>query len=427
MRQAAQRGFWWLAFLLSSLPPLCAQAKLSGETLLLARIRARAAENLRRLPNYTCLETIERSMRRAASRRFELIDLVRLEVAYVDGKEMFAWPGSRTFEDRDITEMVSGGAIGNGSFALHARGIFLSNSALFQYAGEITLAGRAAVRFDYHVPMVRSGYKLRVKPEEGIVGYKGSFWIDPQTLDLMRLDVDINDIPPNIPVAAGRESLEYARAKIGGKDFLLPRRSELMLTDLGGNESRNYLHFNGCREFSGESVINFEDVPEGPIVGKKPPVHITLAEGLDVDLKLQTTIEAGVTAMGDPVTALVARDVRGKGHIYVPKGAVVAGRIVRLQRGNGPREAFWALGLLFDRIDFENQFGEFRAHMYPVTFPPSLAYSADPRRPAFYPTGPEPTETNPRIGILYLKGEKAKLPAGISTSWRTLAPTEETK
>jgi hypothetical protein len=427
MRQAAQRGFWWLAFLLSSLLPLCAQTKISRETLLLARIRARAAENLQRLPNYTCLETIERSVRRAVSRRFELIDLVRLEVAYVDGKELFAWPGSRTFEDRDITEMVSGGAIGNGSFALHARSIFLSNSALFQYAGEVTLDGRAAFRFDYEVPMIRSGYKLRVKPAEGIVGYKGSFWIDPQTLDLMRLDVDVNDIPSNVPVASGRESLEYARSRIGEKDFLLPRRSELMLTDLGGNESRNYLYFSGCREFTGESVINFEDVPTGPIVEKKPPVHITLAEGLDVDLKLQTPIEAGVTAVGDAVTAIVARDVRRKGYLFIPKGAVVAGRIVRLQRRNGPRDTYWALGLLFDRIDFENQFSEFRAHMYPVTFPSNLAYPADSRRPGFYRTIPEPTETNPRIGILYLKGEKAKLPAGIPTSWRTLAPTEETK
>ncbi|MCC6340848.1 MAG: hypothetical protein IT166_01540 [Bryobacterales bacterium] len=426
MRQAARHGFWWLAFLLSSLPPLCAQAKLPDETVLLARIRARAAENLRRLPNYTCLETIERSMRRAASRRFELIDLVRLEVAYVDGKELFAWPGSRTFEDRDITEMVSEGAIGNGSFALHVRGIFLSNSALFQYAGQVTLDGRAAIRFDYHVPRVRSGYKLRVKPEEGIAGYKGSFWIDPRTLDLMRLDVDIDDIPSNIPVAAGRESLEYAPAAIGGKDFLLPRRSELMLTGLDGNESRNYLHFSGCREFTGESVINFEDVPADPAVSKKPPVPITLAEGLDVDLKLQTPIEAGVTAVGDPVTALVAKAVRGKGHLYVPKGAVVGGRVVKFQRRHGPRDTFWALGLLFDRVDFENQFGEFRAHMYPVTFPPGMGYSTDPRRQGPY-AGPEPTETNPRIGILYLKGERAKLPAGISTSWRTLAPAEETK
>ena len=59
------------------------------------RIRVKVTSDLSRLPNYTCLETIERSIQEPPSKRFQLLDLVRLEVALVDSAEMFAWPGSR--------------------------------------------------------------------------------------------------------------------------------------------------------------------------------------------------------------------------------------------------------------------------------------------------------------------------------------------
>src|SRR6476659_8319211 len=92
-------------------------------TALLNQIRAKMLANLKRLPNYTCLQTIDRKVRYAPSRRYQLVDTVRLEVALVDGKELFSWPGAGKFEDKDINELVTGGAIGNGTFALHAKSI----------------------------------------------------------------------------------------------------------------------------------------------------------------------------------------------------------------------------------------------------------------------------------------------------------------
>src|SRR5260370_29219607 len=57
-----------------------ARQPLAPEILLLSRIKVRAAENLQRLPNYTCTETIERSRRARKSRRFDPVDTLRLEV-----------------------------------------------------------------------------------------------------------------------------------------------------------------------------------------------------------------------------------------------------------------------------------------------------------------------------------------------------------
>ena len=73
-------------------------------------------EMLARQPNYTCLESVERSVRGGKDREYRTVDTVRLEVALVDNKEMFAWPGSKEFEDTDIRTFVPTGMFGNGDF-----------------------------------------------------------------------------------------------------------------------------------------------------------------------------------------------------------------------------------------------------------------------------------------------------------------------
>jgi len=53
---------------------------MSPETILIGRTRYHMIETLRRIPNYTCLETIERSVRRSDSKRASIVDALRLEV-----------------------------------------------------------------------------------------------------------------------------------------------------------------------------------------------------------------------------------------------------------------------------------------------------------------------------------------------------------
>ena len=65
----------------STPPAVSSPDQSSPERRLLAPIKAKMADNLARLPNYTCLQTIERSHRDARKKRFERQDLVRLEVA----------------------------------------------------------------------------------------------------------------------------------------------------------------------------------------------------------------------------------------------------------------------------------------------------------------------------------------------------------
>src|SRR5258706_13388334 len=103
-------------------------AQISADLELLTKIRFHELDQLRGQPNYTCVETVERSQRAASTRKYTLLDTLRLEVALVGPKELFAWPGAKKFEDMELSDMVGRGAIGNGAFALHARAVFEGRS-----------------------------------------------------------------------------------------------------------------------------------------------------------------------------------------------------------------------------------------------------------------------------------------------------------
>jgi hypothetical protein len=400
---------------------------LASETLLLARIKAKAAENLRRLHNYTCTQTIERSRRMARARKFEPVDTLRLEVALVAGKELFAWPGAGRFEDRGIGEIVGrGAAIGNGSFATHARSIFLSRSPKFTYVGDTTLNGRRTVRYEYRIPQMLSGYQIHIGDNQAFVEYHGSFWVDADTLDLIRLEVRADNPPPNLNLAEATDTMEYHRMRIGDGDFLLPQSSELMMIDLFGNANRNRTQFSACRQYAGESKLSFvEATPDvtapAPVAPVKP---ISLPAGVTVEVRLQTQIQSGRSATGDPVTALIARDVKKNGEIVAPKGALLTGRITRLEKRKGPQEDYYILGLDFSTIEVGASRGEFRAKLEDAGLAPNgrggPSRSQGVRQQQIIDDAP--SDSSKTGGAMILRGSRAFLPRGHTMLWLTTEP-----
>ena len=251
-----------------------AGAQVAPELLTLARIKQRMSENLQRLPNYTCTETIERSTRRAGSRRFQLLDTMRLEVALVEGHELFAWPGAGRFEDREIKDFAppGGGAIGNGNFALHARAVFLGRAPVFQFAGQENLNGRAMLSYDFRVAQALSGFQVRVGMTAAVVGYHGSFWADPRTHEVARLEIRASDIPPGLDLKEASDIMDYSRLRIGESDFLLPTASEMTMIDMRGNLNRNRIQFSACHQYAGRSLVTFDEPLPARARSSCPPI-----------------------------------------------------------------------------------------------------------------------------------------------------------
>ena len=381
------------------------QTGLAPEVLLLARIKLHMMETLVRQPDYTCLETVERSRRDASTRKYRLEDTLRIEVALVDHKEMFAWPGSKQFEDKEIRELVPTGAFGTGDFALHARSVFGGNAASFEARGEEKLGGRDAVRFDFHVPRMLSGYTIRNQDTQAVVGYHGSFWVDPESLDALRLLVIADDLPPELKLRLVTDSMDYARATIGDGDFLLPESSEVVLVGVDGQESRNRLRFTACHQFAGQSVLSFDDPAAAP-TAPAAKLELELPRGLDVALSLVDEIDTDTAAIGDPVRAQLHNDLKVKGRVLLPKGAMASGRISRLER----HPNFTVLGLVFEELESSTMHA--RAEM---KFDRLVGLDVLPAVRGWSPnTLPRDDE-----GLVALQSGRVRLRRGILMFWRT--------
>ena len=178
-------------------------ASLAGQTggpepeALLARIKAHVGESLKRLPNYTCLETVERFERRGGSSPLVLVDRLRLEVAMVGRKEFYAWPGESKFEEKTIGQLIPHGTIGNGDFALHAYAVFVARGPEFTYAGETDRNGRRLIA------VILGSYSGAVRAQKAAALLERGFnsgslnWLTPSlgTVDAL---APIDAQPPNL-------------------------------------------------------------------------------------------------------------------------------------------------------------------------------------------------------------------------------------
>lgn len=386
---------------------LRAQTPLSPDLDTLAKIRTRMLFNLQHQPNYTCVETIERSSRPKSTGKFKLIDTVRLEVALVDGREMFAWPGSKKFDDFDVTKMITTGAIGNGNFATHARALFETRSATFHYVGMVDFDGKKAIRFDYIISQALSGYRIQVGTASAIVGYHGSFYANPETFDMEDIEVIADNIPSELLLTSASDKIDYAVARIGEGDFLLPSESDLSMVNTNGSENHNHVKFTSCRQFTGESVITFDEAPVSkPDAAPLPAREFDVPQGLDIELALTEAIDLREAAIGDPVHARVQRDVKKNGEVVIPKGATAAGRITRLEK----YENYSIVGIEFPEIEAAGMLARMKGgldHTLGVA-PVRSRYGTRSRTPVL-----------PGEGVFPVNDTQLRLSKGCIMFWRT--------
>jgi hypothetical protein len=254
--------------------------------------------------------------------------------------------------DTEIGEMVKGGAIGTGTFALHAKAVFMGGAATYKYEGTEEMLGRKTHKWTFVVPQIRSGYHLRDGIAEAVVGYSGAFWIEAATLDAMRLEVHADEIPQTLRLASTSDTVEYRRVRIGESDFLLPSGAELHMVDRSGNENINRTTFSRCRQYSGESRLLLDDAAVAEAAQKQPERVMDAPPRVYLDLALESDIVLKSVAVGDPVTAILQRPAKLGTGVTIGKGALVHGRITHLRRGNiGGRMPAVAVGLRFFEIE----------------------------------------------------------------------------
>lgn len=322
---------------------------------LLLEVRRTVMLTIERLPKYMCMETVDRTTFRPQEEianescddltnrkrqqnpvrvRKYTADRLRLDVAISSNDEMYSWAGENHFQDKSLAALVHGGATSTGTFAMFLRAIFAEDAASFTFNGEVPNHAPRLVEYGFRIPLAKSHYLIGNGDSRATVAYDGTFWVDPVSANLVRLLVRAEQLPQELHICDSTTELEYAVTHLNNAEFLLPAEVEWHIVSANGNELQNRTVFSGCHEFRGESSLSFSPVDNGPqAMHEARPGPTALPAGLPFIIALSNPIEVARAAAGDPVKCRMISPLRkGRGRVLIPKGAVISGRILRLER-----------------------------------------------------------------------------------------------
>ena len=331
---------------------------LTEDVLLLSRIRRNALESLTSIPSYTCLETIERERRASARKPYRPLDVVQMEVAEIGKRELFAWPGQANFEDKNGQLL---GLSSNGEFYAHLQTL-MGGSAAIRSAGTADCEGRPCVRYDFRLGAAFANWTLANNGRTARVAESGSFWADAESATLYRLVVNAEDIPVDVGIRSADLDIRYGATSLNGSHapsngysfssnhlFQLPESFSIRLVLNSGEESQNTVSFTHCREYGAESKVVAE--ASADVNPAAPVEEVTLPAHLAVEIRLLTPVRSSANHVGDRIDAVVDRDVRNRGQLFLPRGAQVIGRVRRMEHYTEPYD-YWIAALEFTDVFF---------------------------------------------------------------------------
>ena len=335
----------------------------------LMRLRDQVIEHAARIPNHTCVETIQRDRYEPTTGRanqscdtllarrkqfnyplrlrLDTTDRLRLDVAMSSDREIYSWAGASKFDEGDIDELVPTGAMGTGPFAAHLLSVFEKNNPKFVYEGDVKLAARSLMEYSYRVPFEESHYRVKIHKDWVVTGYTGTLLVDPKTSELVRLTVRTDELPPASGDCETDTALEYGTVQLGGDDYMLPKVARQKFIGRDGSESENTITFSGCREYQAESSVTFGGGPGSvrAAPGSTPAAFLDLPPGLPVTVELAATIHGDRAAAGDRIRGRLAKPLRdARQKVLAPEGTMVHGRLMRVEtRHSSPPEFTVAL------------------------------------------------------------------------------------
>jgi hypothetical protein len=271
----------------------------------------------------------------------------------------------------------------------------------------------------------------------GSVGLNGSFWVDPQTYDVFRLELNARDIPPSLPISAVTTSVNYGRTALTGQlTVLLPETADVRLVKNSGEVSHDQVQFTHCRVFGAESTIDFNASDAGPARFGAVSVDDTLRHlpgGLQISVKLSSRVSSEMT-VGSLINGMVAGDVKDKHSVVIPAGSQVRGRIRRMERYTQPF-VYFVVGIEFTEVEVEGVRHLFYADLADIDRAPgvelTLATDNGGETPRDQRGGPGTVTTLtrervvvrnlPGVATFFFKGDQLELPANFRTTWKTRA------
>lgn len=430
------RGILSLLWPVSALSAHALWAQENDPTEVLIRLRDQVIEHAGRVPHHTCIETVERQrfdpalgrqqkscdtlMARRKAPNFQLklltTDRLRLDVTLSSTRELFSWAGASKFEDVEIDELIPTGAIGTGAFASLLMSVFETGTTRFIFEGDTAIKGRPLLEYSFTIPQDRSQYRARAGRDWVVTGYTGHLLVDPSSAQLVRLVINTEELPPSTNSCQTDTTLDYGMVQLGINSYLLPVGTRQRFIGIDGSEAENTITFASCREYKGESTVSFGEHTSGASGSPQAPPPAALPQGLPVVIDLGVTISSTTAAAGDRVEGrLVKPIVDADGRKFVPEGAHVTGRLLRVETQHvKPVET--TIAIRWETIEIEG-----------ANRPISLLPDHHTDRSRFIPgvlrqRGMEielPRPGEDRVGVYRFPGEFAIIDPGLRTTWLT--------
>jgi hypothetical protein len=342
----------------------------------LQRVRENVAQQVKKTTNYTCVETIDRTMYRSArdllpgcayeskmpERRQVTHDRLRLDVAVSEGREIFAWHGQEKFSgSTDIEDIVQRGTVSSGGFIGFLGNIFLDAGVRFEFTGEGTINGVHSYSFNYTVPIGISGYHVGTRHGKPLIPFHGSFSVRLPEFQLVSLSIIGDDIPKNSQLCSAETDMTYQMANISGQEALLPALLTLRLDDVNHQYTVSRSEYSACRAYGAESTLHFEVDDSAAAAASGPASEEQLPVGTTLNIALRTPIDDATSFTGDPVAGVLLSPVKLKSaRMTIPKNTAVTGVITMLEKLEEPVEHY-LVDVQFARLTFQNKRFVFRA------------------------------------------------------------------
>ena len=227
----------------------------------LAEVSEYARNYTRRLPDFICTQVTRRYVDPTGMEFWQRQDVVTARLSYFDQKEDYKTilvNGVMTDKPMDAL----GGATSTGEFGSMMKEIFdTETQADFRFERWATLRGKRAYVFSYRVAQPRSKWSIDYRRTLQITpAYRGLIYVDRDTLMVMRITLDAEDIPPSFPIQQASSVLDYDYVTISDHEYMVPLKAVMRLRE-GKLLAKNEVEFRMYRKFAAEATITF-DTPE---------------------------------------------------------------------------------------------------------------------------------------------------------------------
>jgi hypothetical protein len=182
--------------------------------------------------------------------------------------------GQEAKQTRDYSKDVAPGTTSSGVEYISAvADVFKPESkTTFKVADTDTIQGRRTLIFEYEIEQPLSHLTLRAGDSASAnVGSRGRLWVDRETNRVLRFEQIATEIPPAFPITAASTVIDYDWVNIAEQKYLLPSHSEILMTMVNGNvsrQSRNEIRFRSYQKFGAElkviDEIDEKDFPPDP-------------------------------------------------------------------------------------------------------------------------------------------------------------------